>query len=56
MEKLSAYSAAAATGTVEQLREWEAAGMTYAIVYFQEAAYDLSGLDLFARDVIPALW
>jgi F420-dependent oxidoreductase-like protein len=40
---------------VEQLREWEAAGMTYAIVYFQEAAYDTRRMELFAREVMPAL-
>ena len=28
--------------------------MTYAIVYFADAAYDTSSLDLFAREVIPA--
>ena len=38
----------------ERLREWEEAGMTYAIVYFPDAAYDASSLDLFAREVIPA--
>jgi F420-dependent oxidoreductase-like protein len=46
-------------GTPEQLVElfkpWAAAGMSYAIVYFQEAAYDTSGLERFAREVIPAL-
>lgn len=39
---------------VEKLREWEQAGMTYAISYFVGAAYDSSGLELFAREVIPA--
>jgi F420-dependent oxidoreductase-like protein len=47
------------TGTperiVEKLKEVEALGMTYAIGYFPEAAYDRSGIDLFARSVIPAL-
>lgn len=46
-------------GTPEQivaaLQEWRDAGMGYAIVYFQEAAYDTSSLELFAREVIPAL-
>ena len=40
---------------VENLRAWESAGMSYAIVYFPDPAYDLSGLELFAREVIPAL-
>lgn len=47
------------SGTPEQLvaalSPWRDAGMTYAIVYFPEAAYDTSGLELFAREVIPAL-
>ena len=40
---------------VERMKPWADAGMTYAIVYFQEAAYDTSGLERFAREVIPAL-
>ena len=46
------------SGTAEQviagLKEWEALGLAYAIVYFPDAAYDLSGLELFAREVILA--
>jgi F420-dependent oxidoreductase-like protein len=38
---------------VSGLKEWESNGMTYAIVYFPDAAYDTSSLDLFAREVIP---
>ena len=40
---------------VEKLSAWEEAGMTYAIVYFPDPAYDLDGLQLFANEVIPAL-
>jgi len=40
---------------VERLTALEKAGMTYAIAYFQEAAYDSSGVDLFTSQVIPAL-
>ncbi|CAN5166617.1 MAG: LLM class F420-dependent oxidoreductase [Nocardioides sp.] len=40
---------------VEQLTSLEALGMTYPITYFPEAAYDRSGLDLFAAEVVPAL-
>lgn len=40
---------------VEGLREYAAAGLGYTIAYFPEAAYDQSGIDLFAREVIPAL-
>jgi len=39
---------------VEQLRPWVAAGMTYLIGYFHGAAYDTSGLELFAAEVAPA--
>ena len=49
----------AMAGTPEQLVErfkpWPDAGMTYAICYFAEAAYDTSGLERFAHEVIPAL-
>lgn len=40
---------------VEKLGAWEEAGMTYAIVYFPDLAYDLGGLQLFNTEVIPAL-
>jgi alkanesulfonate monooxygenase SsuD/methylene tetrahydromethanopterin reductase-like flavin-dependent oxidoreductase (luciferase family) len=40
---------------VERLQQLQAAGMTYAITYFQEAAYDDSGIRLFADEVLPAL-
>jgi F420-dependent oxidoreductase-like protein len=40
---------------VEKLRELEGLGMTYAITYFVEAAYDRSGIELFEREVVPAL-
>jgi F420-dependent oxidoreductase-like protein len=46
-------------GTPEQIidnfRALEHAGMTYAILYFPELAYDTSGFELFEREVIPAL-
>jgi len=48
-----------ATGTVEQVIERIAKirdlGCEYAICYFPEAAYDRSGIELFEREVIPAL-
>jgi len=40
---------------VEKLTELQGLGMTYAITYFAEAAYDRSGIELFEREVIPAL-
>lgn len=40
---------------VEKLRPWKEAGLGYAIGYFVEAGHDTSGLELFAREVIPAL-
>jgi F420-dependent oxidoreductase-like protein len=48
-----------AVGTPEQvaetLRGLQDAGMTYAVCYFAEAAYDTSGIELFEREVVPAL-
>jgi len=47
------------TGTPEQvvsyLKDWEAAGMTYAIGHFPDAAYDMSSIELFANEVMPHL-
>ena len=40
---------------MEKLRKLEAAGMAYGIFYFPEAAYDRSGIELFEREVVPAL-
>jgi F420-dependent oxidoreductase-like protein len=40
---------------VERLTEMKNLGMTYAITYFADAAYDRSSIDLFAREVAPAL-
>ena len=48
-----------ASGTTEQviekLRRMRDLGCEYAILYFPEAAYDRSGIELFEREVIPAL-
>ncbi|MGA9377106.1 MAG: LLM class F420-dependent oxidoreductase [Mycobacterium sp.] len=48
-----------ATGTPDQivprLQRMRDLGCEYAIVYFPEAAYDRSGVELFEREVIPAL-
>ena len=40
---------------VERLRAMKNAGLAHAIFYFPEAAYDRSGIELFEREVIPAL-
>ena len=49
----------AASGTTEQVIEklgrMRELGCEYAILYFPEAAYDRTGLELFEREVIPAL-
>jgi F420-dependent oxidoreductase-like protein len=37
----------------ERLREVEKLGMTYAITYFVDAAYDASSIEMFERDVLP---
>lgn len=57
--QLGAFDNLPGTGTpeqiVENLRALERLGMTYAIIYFPELAYDTSGLELFENEVIPAL-
>jgi F420-dependent oxidoreductase-like protein len=40
---------------VERLNRMRDLGCEYAILYFPEAAYDRSGIELFEREVIPAL-
>ena len=40
---------------IEVLREREALGLGYSIHYFPESAYDRSGVELFEKQVIPAL-
>ncbi|VCT91814.1 hypothetical protein MHAS_03533 [Mycolicibacterium hassiacum DSM 44199] len=40
---------------VEKLTRMRDLGCEYAILYFPEAAYDRSGIELFEREVIPAL-
>ena len=56
---LEDYRSGPAVGTPEQivqrLSEMQDAGMTYAICYFADAAYDRSGIELFEREVAPAL-
>ena len=39
---------------IEALVDLRSRGMTYAITYFVEQAYDLSGVELFEQAVIPA--
>jgi len=40
---------------VEKLKRIRELGCEYAILYFPEAAYDRSGIEMFEREVIPAL-
>ncbi len=40
---------------VEDLTALKKAGLTYAITNFAEAAYDTSGIEMFEKEVIPAL-
>ncbi|WP_328398114.1 LLM class F420-dependent oxidoreductase [Nocardia sp. NBC_00416] len=53
------YNDGAAVGTPEQIVEKLSAvrdrGLGYTILNFPEAAYDTSGIELFEREVIPAL-
>ena len=57
--EMRSYENGPLVGTPEQvidtLVDLEARGMTYAITYFLEQAYDLSGVELFEREVVPAL-
>ncbi|QKJ20609.1 LLM class F420-dependent oxidoreductase [Microbacterium hominis] len=52
-------SRTALVGTIEEVSErldaMRARGLDYAIHYFPEHAFDRSGVDLFERDVIPAM-
>jgi F420-dependent oxidoreductase-like protein len=58
-QRVAEYRGGPAVGTpeqvVENLRALREAGMTYAITYFTEAAYDTSGIELFEREVVPEL-
>ncbi|MFI6221101.1 LLM class F420-dependent oxidoreductase [Nocardia salmonicida] len=53
------FATSAAVGTpeqiVERLTKVKDLGLAYTIVNFPEAAYDTSGIELFEREVIPAL-
>ncbi len=40
---------------IEKLQRMRDLGCEYAILYFPEAAYDRSGIELFEQKVIPAL-
>lgn len=56
---LDEYRGLPGVGTPEQIVEnlttLRSAGLGYGIFYFPEAAYDRSGIELFEREVIPAL-
>src|SRR5665647_115071 len=58
-ETVESFRSGPLVGTPEQivakLTELRGLGMTYAITYFAEAAYDTSGIELFEREVVPAL-
>ena len=57
--QLSGFGNLPGVGTPEQIVEklsaLKAAGLSCAITYFPEAAYDTSGIELFEKEVIPAL-
>ncbi|MDF3044206.1 MAG: family F420-dependent class oxidoreductase [Ornithinibacter sp.] len=57
--EVRSFEKGALVGTPEQITktlvDLEARGMTYAITYFVEQAYDLSGVELFEREVVPSL-
>ena len=56
---LDAFRGLPGVGTPEQiidnLTKLKNEGLGYGIFYFPEAAYDRSGIELFEREVIPAL-
>jgi alkanesulfonate monooxygenase SsuD/methylene tetrahydromethanopterin reductase-like flavin-dependent oxidoreductase (luciferase family) len=58
-KQLHGFRGQPAVGTpeqiVERLDQVREAGLAYAIFYFPEAAYDTSGIELFEREVLPAL-
>jgi F420-dependent oxidoreductase-like protein len=58
-ETVHSFETGPAVGTpeqiIERLKGLEREGMTYAITYFAEAAYDTSGIELFEREVLPEL-
>ncbi len=58
-EQVASLRSQPAVGTPDQivtmLKGMEAKGMSYAITYFAEAAYDRSGIELFERAVAPEL-
>jgi F420-dependent oxidoreductase-like protein len=58
-QQLGGFRGLPACGTPEQVVEKLSAlrdrGMSYGICYFPEAAYDRSGIEMFEREVIPAL-
>ncbi len=58
-DQAKAAASGPAVGTPEQIIETlkglEQQGMTYAITYFAEAAYDTSGIALFENEVLPEL-
>ena len=58
-DQAKAAASGPAVGTPEQIIETfkglEKQGMTYAITYFAEAAYDTSGIALFENEVLPEL-
>ncbi len=53
------YASSPLVGTpeqiVERLRHSRTLGLTYAITYFLDAAYDRGGIELFAKRVVPEL-
>jgi hypothetical protein len=56
---VNAYATGPLVGTPEQIVEkltgLNDLGMTYAILYFVDAAFDRSSVDLFTKKVIPEL-
>jgi alkanesulfonate monooxygenase SsuD/methylene tetrahydromethanopterin reductase-like flavin-dependent oxidoreductase (luciferase family) len=55
MKQFSGGLAGTPEQLIEKLQEAQQRGLGYAILYFADAAYDSSSIELFAKEVIPAL-
>jgi F420-dependent oxidoreductase-like protein len=55
VRKLFSHFAGTPDQLIEKLEPWADAGMGYLIAYFAEVAHSTTGLELFAREVVPNL-
>lgn len=55
LEDMAREFAGTPSQLIEKFGPWVDAGLSYGIAYFAEAAFDTSGLERFAREVVPVL-